>query len=630
MSQICCVRVALIGLMWIIAGTGFGNPAQRSLLAQQLDFSKNSTRKIRVQPGPLAAKVGTAVRWREDLGNALEESRQTGKPVFWYVSTVRGTFMDRKDSIDRYMLAGPFSWPPIVNLLNDCFIPVRGIPAAGQQNQYDLKPYLFIEPGFVILDGAGELKVRVDRLSTLHPQWLEHLLEQQIAGQREQPPRPEFLERLWQQFAAGDYSQMEFPNQSDSPSRVEELLLEGMVAFRRGNHDRARQKWIAAADLDPQSPLAWKAAAEAEGWGPFVRGFEVFRQLPPAALSAGLQSKGSAAPAGVYDPSQLWLRGVQFLLEMQNEKGAWTDSDYDFGGTDSLPNVHAAVTAIAAMALAKAPPVLRQQQWLSQDLENRLNRAVQQAVSYVADDANLNLQDSDELVWAYIYRIRLFSLLLPSQPELRPNLERAVKSLVAIQSPTGAWFHEYPNPFVTATALLACSEAAAVGVSVDPGVIERGVRSLKQERYGNGGFLYSSKRGDQTLPEGREADVAASAGRMPVGELALMLHGASTEQNLQYAIDRSFFWSEPFLAALKYDDHTSNMGYGGFFIWFDLEKRGLAISQLTEPEKKATFQQRQLELILALPEVDGCFIDSHELGRVYGTAMGLISLSHCQ
>jgi hypothetical protein len=630
MSPTCYLRFALTCLALVSFGLGVGHPVGRSLLAQQHDFSKNSTRKVRVQPGPLAAKVGSAVLWRENFSAAMEEARQTGKPVFWYVSTVRGTFMDRKDSIDRYMLAGPFSWPPIVSLLNEDFIPVRGTATAEQQQQYDIKPYVFIEPGFLILDGAGELKTRVDRLSTLHPQWLEHLLGQQVKGERRPFARPEFLEKLWQQFAAGDYPQMEFPNQSDSPSRVEELLLEGMVAFRLGSHALAREKWLAAADCDPQSPLAWKAAAEAEGWGPFVRGFEVFRQLPLPALSAGLQSKGSAAPAGVYDQPQLWLRGTQFLLEMQNEKGAWTDSDYDFGGTDSLPNVHAAVTAIAATALWKATPILRQYQLLTPDLEAQLNRAVQQAVNFVADDKNLNLQDRDELVWAYAYRVRLLSLLLPTQPELKPSLELAVEGLAAIQSPAGTWFHEYPNAFVTATALLAFSEAAVAGVAVDPQVIERGVKALKRERFGNGGFLYSSQRGDQQLPEGRENDVAASAGRMPVGEMALLLHGAATEESLLHAIDRSFFWSEPFLAALKYDDHTSNMGYGGFFIWFDLEKRGLAISRLTDLQTQAGFRQQQLELIMALPEVDGCFIDSHELGRVYGTAMGLISLSYCQ
>jgi hypothetical protein len=31
--------------------------------------------------------------------------------------------------------------------------------------------------------------------------------------------------------------------------------------------------------------------------------------------------------------------------------------------------------------------------------------------------------------------------------------------------------------------------------------------------------------------------------------------------------------------------------------------------------------------MLRLPELDGCFVDSHELGRCYGTAMALLSFS---
>ena len=30
---------------------------------------------------------------------------------------------------------------------------------------------------------------------------------------------------------------------------------------------------------------------------------------------------------------------------------------------------------------------------------------------------------------------------------------------------------------------------------------------------------------------------------------------------------------------------------------------------------------------MALPEIDGCFVDSHEIGRCYGTAMALLCLA---
>jgi hypothetical protein len=78
--------------------------------------------------------------------------------------------------------------------------------------------------------------------------------------------------------------------------------------------------------------------------------------------------------------------------------------------------------------------------------------------------------------------------------------------------------------------------------------------------------------------------------------------------------------------ALKYDDHTTTFAYGGFFFWYDMQARSEAIGMLAPGPERDGYAQRQRELVLALPEIDGCFVDSHELGRCYGTAMGLLSL----
>ena len=80
--------------------------------------AQNSTRRIRPEPGPLAARAGSAVEWRPSLEAALDEAERTGKPVFWYVPTVGGSPMDRKPVIDMYMMAGPFSWPSTIELLD--------------------------------------------------------------------------------------------------------------------------------------------------------------------------------------------------------------------------------------------------------------------------------------------------------------------------------------------------------------------------------------------------------------------------------------------------------------------------------------------------------------------------------
>ncbi len=67
----------------------------------------NQNRLIRVKPSATAARIGTAVHWVDDWETALKTSRQSGKPIFWYVPTVPGTFTDRKIEINRYLLSRP-------------------------------------------------------------------------------------------------------------------------------------------------------------------------------------------------------------------------------------------------------------------------------------------------------------------------------------------------------------------------------------------------------------------------------------------------------------------------------------------------------------------------------------------
>ena len=81
------------------------------------------------------------------------------------------------------------------------------------------------------------------------------------------------------------------------------------------------------------------------------------------------------------------------------------------------------------------------------------------------------------------------------------------------------------------------------------------------------------------------------------------------------------------MAKFAPDDHASRYGYGGFFFWFDLHARVDAIARLADAEARTAARSAQRAQIFALPEIDGCFVDSHEIGRVYGTAMALICLA---
>lgn len=624
--KVSCPPHALIGLLWIVV-------FHSQLAAQQItgfDTQRNSSEIVRVQPSQIAERIGSAVNWRPTLLDALKESHESGKPVFWYVPTLDNSFMDRKVELDRYMKAGYFSWPQIIESLNEHFIPVRAVPNQRWQQKLELVPFRFVEPGFVILNANREMIDQVDRINTQHPGWMLDRLAKQFAF-RAEPPAASRLHDVWEQFSRRDYAgvlETLRASGEDATLATEKNLLIGMAHYRMGRRDQAKAAWQRAATLQPDHPLAWKAAAEAEGFGPFCRGFEVHVELPDRATADQPrlpdEQQAPVFPTDLYTEADLWRRGVEFLLGMQADDGGYHDCDYDFGGTDSLPNVHLAVTSIVSMALLKAK---QHDEFVAEDVQ-RIDRAIERATSFVLDPKNLNLADSDERFWALAYRLRFISALVRQSPDgpRGEQLPGLVGQLENQQMKNGSWFHEYPNPFVTGLALLTLKEAASAGAAVNPQTIERGIQSLKHNRTPSG-YPYFDRDTDETEPFSDNL-AEASAGRLPMCELGLFVWDESTEDRLLSAISDSNARQSHLLATLKYDDHTSRYGYGGFFFWFDMHGRSDAIASLSQRFARMQCNRPLRELVLSLPEIDGCFVDSHELGRCYGTSMALLCLAN--
>jgi hypothetical protein len=613
--------------------------------------AKNSTAKNRTQPTQTAQRIGSAVNWQPDFESAVAESKKTGKPIFWYVPTLPDTFMDRQKAVHRYMLAGPFSWPAIIDSINKHSIPLKRRPTPAQQNQYELKPYKFVEPGFIVIQPNGAKSFSVDHLTTLHPDWLLELIRH---GTQADPANattlhPTQIQPFWDAFATGQFEKINaaFNGQPTGPSGIVSLknyesgtdaeldLLHGMVAFRLGKHAQAKQIWQKAASDHADHPLGWKAAAEAQMIGPFSRGFESHSHLPAAAMAAGVQSIGSAAPKNIYDEKELHCRGIAYLLSMQNQNGAFHDSDYDFGGFDSLGNVHVAVTSIAGTAMVATSNHFRENDDKETDLRSSaISSAVKSTIEFVTDTKNINKYDRDEILWAYAYRLRFLLSSLRSESanlnnagDLSAAIKISIDSLQSIQGRRGNWYHEYNNPFVTANALIALKDADEAGFDVDKVAIVKGLENLLNDRFDDGSFpYYSSKRKLKNKPSNQQ-QLAGAAGRMPLCELALFRWGKSSDERLKHAVATSFEYHRLLKSAYKYDNHTSNYGYGGFFFWYDMKSRTEAISYVADATTRKKYYRQQKALIMSLPEVDGCFVDSHELGRVYGTAMALICLA---
>jgi hypothetical protein len=381
-------------------------------------------------------------------------------------------------------------------------------------------------------------------------------------------------------------------------------------AFDTGDDAAGRAWWTRLGAEYPESPLAHKAVMELEGHGPYLRGFESFGPLPTSALAG--RGRGSQS-ATAWKRDDVWEAGAAFLTRVQNSAGGFEDSIYDFGGTDGLPNVYVSVTAIAAIVLESA-----------RELKLPTEKSAELARQYALDDTRLNVADTDEQIWAHLYRLRFLAAAIDADPEAKawasPAATHAVRAIAAMQGASGPWAHEYPNPFVTASVLVALHDVARHDIAVERAVVDRALDALEKCRTADGAFTYGMPRREA------RAAVEASVARAPLCELALLVWGRGSQDRLLEAVAASFEHEAPLVSIRKYDDHTRFHAYGGFFFWYGLQGRAEAIAALTDAKARARFATQATDQILGLPEYDGCFVDSHEIGRAYGTAMALWSL----
>ena len=199
----------------------------------------------------------------------------------------------------------------------------------------------------------------------------------------------------------------------------------------------------------------------------------------------------------------LRAHSVDYLLAMQAEHGGFEDSNYDFGGLDSLPNVYVAVTALCTEALVRELAA-------TPDHSRRvaIERAIRLGLAYCFDDAHINPEDLDEWVWARVYPLELVATLLDefardtdaeqiygmTRERLKAQLEHWTRELWSRQENDGAFRHEYSNPFVTATVLHALAVAKRHGVELPEPQLLRALASLEACRSKLGAYSYSQTR----------------------------------------------------------------------------------------------------------------------------------------
>ncbi|MCB9890596.1 MAG: hypothetical protein H6832_08610 [Planctomycetes bacterium] len=651
-----------------------------------------------VAPSELADRVGQDLPRVTTLEDALERAQAEGRRVLWYIKTVPRSPMDRKNIVDLYVRAGYFSDPDLRPELAR-FVVLDRVPSREEARRFDLAPFRFVEPGFLVLDAQGNELARAHALTTFSPTWFVGLLER-FAGTSKDVPvdvagtdvlpaaaalRSARLHGRWTELASlrqtidktsvtldpelacqvalahlaasgnsalGDAARGDTDPRSETVGMAEGALqrastktartrfLSACIAARSGRAELAKKLWRELASGSEDAIFGPRAAAEAEGFGPVGRGFWSYRSLPfdaattfaaPDAKDAGrvwtTTVRTSEAALGT-----LRARSVDYLLAMQTEHGGFEDSNYDFGGLDSLPNVYVAVTALCTEALIRelaATP--------DHPRRSAIDRAIRLGIRYCFDDARINPEDLDEWVWARVYPLELVATLLDeldreteaeqiygmSRERLQAQLEHWTRELWSRQENDGSFRHEYANPFVTATVLHALAIAKRHGVELPEPELLRALASLEACRSKLGAYSYGQTRVGRSV----RAGVAEAAGRMPLCESALLAFERSDPSTLEAALRAAFEHHDQLESTRKYDDHANRLRYGGFFFWFDVRARARALASSTATEA-ATWRKQLRDLILAIPEFDGVFVDSHELGRCYGTAMALLSLRH--
>ncbi len=519
-------------------------------------------KNLRVDRAPLLAKAKAL---------AAEQNRL----ILWYVPRVVGLHMYRAYLPDRYLCIAVFTDPRFAAFVNRKFVPLR-MCADGIAG---IKPFEFVEPGFVFMTPDGKVVHTIDRLRTFNADWLRAAFQAVLRahpeyGSAEEPPAP--------------------------PTSEAETLYGLAVKDTWSGQDPAPRLREVCRRF-PESPWAWRAA------GNLVKGPDT---LPLGPLSHHLEDVFATLPdvpptstrRPAKDVASAAKGAVDFLLRAQHGDGSWRDARYAYWpNAEILPNVFGAITALAALALLE---------WG----DPRAEAAIAKADAYLKDPANF-ARDRHEECYAHAFRLHYFARRGDTT-----SMAKVVARLAAIQEDEGFWSHEYANAFSTAAVVHALSTARAAGAEVPEYLLQRAADALLSTRDAQGRQSYR-------VGEKPDNDKSTSA-RTALCELALKECGRVGTAEVAAGVERYWAFVKRMEGVRLYDYHSDGR-LAGFF-YFHAAFHTLEAARTLPAPARAAAQQRFREQLLAIPEADGSFLDSHEIGKSYGSAAALLMLARCR
>lgn len=407
---------------------------------------------------------------------------------------------------------------------------------------------------------------------------------------------------------------------------VEAHWLRGMAHFMLKNDVLAQHEWREAAANRTPSPFAARASAcvmtgrDLTPLGPLPHGFE-----DPVAAHAEqpANATGTSHPVAATAARDIATRGLDHLLQLQRESGGWTDSRYAYWPTPDLtPNAWMAATALSLTAL---------QEW--RDLApERVDAAIAAGERYLFDERKMN-RGSNEEIYADAYRLLYLTRKLQRGDKSRQDsttLARMKESAAHLQRTQttgkvkGFWAHEYPNPFSTGAVMDILLMARDAGLPVAPSLFEDGAQALLSVRSPGGSYAYGAGRASKDSEEAMKN----SMGRSPICESVLLRSGHASGSAENVAAALANFWKyQPRLDRVRRCDFHTDGELAGFFFWHTLYHVSNAVTHL-RGEAASTERAKLLDYVATLQELDGSFLDSHEMGKAVGTAYGLLTLAN--
>jgi len=345
---------------------------------------------------------------------------------------------------------------------------------------------------------------------------------------------------------------------------------------------------------------------------------------------------------------QAILRGVDFLLEDQNDDGSWGTPQLtkELNIYAPVPGAHqafrAAVTALCYSALVdsqcdtprSAEAIGRGKEWLLANLP-RVRRAT--------GDALYN-------VWAHAYGIQAL-VQMRARHESDHALVAQIDTVIAQQIDLleryelvdGGWGYYdyrveskrpsgYSSSFTTATVLVALVQARGVGASVPEPMITRATAAIRRLRKPDFSYIYGESSLYRPL---RPINLPASSlGRSQACNLALRLTGDKlvTDKVVKTWLDR--LWARNGFLSIgrkRPIPHESFFMISGYFYYYGHYYAAMCIGQL--PAADRAFHYGYLaHTLLPLQEKDGSWWDYplYNYHQQYGTAMAISALSMCR